>query len=143
MLGKKTVVFYLAAVFAAGLLAGGVAGFGLGKRRAFVPPRPQDMATHMCERLKSKLHLTPEQEKQIKPLVDEAAVELESVHSATAERIREVIQKLNRRQAQFLSPEQKASLEEMDRERQKFFHKESKTIPGLPQPGPAASPKAN
>jgi len=48
-----------------------------------------------------------EQEKQIRPLVCEAAGEIESIFSLTCERMTEVFQKLNERQAQFLTPAQK------------------------------------
>jgi hypothetical protein len=143
MLTKRSAAIYLVAVFLAGLLAGGVAGFSLGKRNAFAPPRPQDMASHICERLKSKLHLTPEQVKQIDPLVNESAAELEAVHSTTADRITEIFQKLNQRQAQYLTPEQKVLLEEMERERQQFFRKAFKARPGRPQPGPAPAANTN
>ena len=143
MLAKKTAILYLVAVFVAGLLAGGAAGFCLGKRNAFTPPRPQDMATHMCDRLKSKLHLTPDQEKRIEPLVREAATELESVFCSTAERMTEVFRKLNERQKQFLTPEQQTLLEELERERQQSFHKAFKPKPD-DQPGsPASSPKTH
>ena len=143
MLGKKTVASYLSAVFVAGLLAGGAAGFCLGKRKAFTPPRTQDMATHMCDRLKSKLHLSPEQEKRIEPLVKEAATELESVFCSTAERMTEVFRRLNERQKQFLTPDQQTLLEELERERQQFFHKAFKPKPGDQPASPPSSPKAN
>jgi hypothetical protein len=137
MLTKKTAAIYLAAIFVAGLLAGGAAGFSFGKRRAFTPPRPQDIAPHLCERLKSKLHLTPDQVTRIDPLVQEAASELELVHSTTAEQIKEIFQKLNQRQTQFLTAEQKVLLEELERERQQFFHKTFKSKSTVQQPGEA------
>jgi len=143
MLTKKSAVIYLIAVFLAGLLAGGVAGFSLGKRTAFAPPRPQDMASHICERLKSKLRLTPEQVKQIEPLVNETAAELKAVHSTTAERITEIFQTLNQRQTQFLTPEQKVLLEEMERERRQFFRNAFQAKPGRLQPKSVPSPNTN
>jgi len=143
MLTRKSAAIYLAAVFLAGLAAGGAAGFSVGKRNAFAPPRPQDMASHICERMKSKLHLTPEQVRQIEPLVNETAAELEAVHTTTADRITEIFQKLNQRQTQFLTPEQKVLLEEMERERRQFFRKafKDKTRPSAGRP--ASSPNTN
>ena len=132
MLNRKSVVLYLAAVFAAGLLAGGTGGFNLGKRKAFTPPRQEEMAANICGRLKSKLHLTQDQVKEIQPILNDTAAELASVHAATAERISEIIQKSNRRLAQFLTPEQKLLLEEMERERQDFVRKACKPPPGAP-----------
>lgn len=140
MLGKKTVALYLSAVFVAGLLAGGAAGFCLGKRRAFTASRPHDMATHLCERLKSKLHLTPEQERQIKPFVCEAATEIDSIFAVTGDRMTEIFGKLNERQAKFLTPEQKALLEEMEQERQKFFRREPKSN-AVQHPAEPATPR--
>jgi hypothetical protein len=142
MFTKKTVVIYLAAVFVAGLLAGGAAGFSLGKRKAFgPPPRPKDMATHICGRLKSKLDLTPDQVKEIEPLVNETAAELELVNAATAERITQIFQKLNERQTRFLTDKQKALLADMERERQESFRK-FKARPG-PPPGPPPFRRTN
>jgi hypothetical protein len=138
MLGKKTVALYLAAVFAAGLLAGAAAGFCFGKRQISKPLRPHDMETHLCDKLKSKLQLTPEQEKQIRPFVCEAAEEIESIFSETGERMTDVFRKLNERQAQFLTLEQKVLLEEMEQERRKLFQREPKS--NTVQHPPAASP---
>ena len=143
MLGKKTVALYLAAVFAAGLLAGAAAGFCRGKRQGSKPPRPDDMAAHLCGRLKSRLQLTPEQEKQIKPFVCEAAEEIESIFAVAGERTTEVFQKLNERQAQFLTPEQKVLLEEMELERRKLFHREPKSNALQHLPKPAAPQTAD
>ena len=143
MLTRKSAAIYLAAVFLAGLAAGGAAGFSVGKRNAFAPPRPQDMASHICERMKSKLHLTPEQVRQIEPLVNETAAELKAVHSTTAERITEIFQTLNQRQAQFLTPEQKVLLEEMERERRQFFRNAFQAKPGGLQPKSVPFPNTN
>jgi Spy/CpxP family protein refolding chaperone len=128
---KKTVVLYLTAVFVAGFLAGGVAGFCFGNRRFLAPPRPEEMVAHICALLKSKLHLTPEQEKEIRPIVTETAAELESIHSTTGSQVSAAFQRSNLRMAQFLSPEQKILLEQMDRERRTFF-----PPPRGPHPGP-------
>ncbi|MBU6401213.1 MAG: hypothetical protein KGS61_12925 [Verrucomicrobia bacterium] len=134
-LTKGSVVFYLAAVFAAGLLAGGMAGFSVGQRTAFgPPPRPREMAAHMCGDLRSHLHLSAEQVRQIQPILDETAAEIESVHSATAERIAVIFRKSNERIAQYLTPDQRVLLNEMQRERQRFFHRGPG--PGHPRPGP-------
>ena len=101
------------------------------------------MASHICERLKSKLRLTPEQVKQIEPLVNETATELKAVHSTTAERITEIFQTLNQRQAQFLTPEQKVLLEEMERERRQFFRNAFQAKPGRLPPKSVPSPNTN
>jgi Spy/CpxP family protein refolding chaperone len=147
LLTKKTVVVYLAAVFAAGLLAGAAAGFSLGQRRAFAPPpRPREMAAHMCDDLRSRLHLSPEQVQQIEPILNQTAAELETVHATFGARISEILQKSNQRIAQLVTPEQKVLLDEMERDRQQFLrrgphgHK-----PGPPREmhSPGAPPASN
>ena len=139
MLAKKKVAIYLAAVFLTGLLAGGIAGFSMGLRKAFSPPKPQDMVRHICDRLKTKLHLSSVQLKEIEPLVTNTAAELEAVHSNSTEQISEIFQKSNQRLAQFLTPDQKLSLDAMERERQRFFRKTFRTQTG-PPPSQTASP---
>ncbi len=130
MFTKKSIAVYFGLVFAAGLLAGAAAGFSLGMRRAFAPPpRPQDMAIHMCDQLSSRLRLTPEQLKQITPIVGESAEKIESVHATTGERIAKIIADSNNRLTQFLTPEQKILMEEMNREREQFFHKSFRPPP--------------
>jgi hypothetical protein len=129
---RKTVALYLAAVFVAGLLAGAVAGYSLGKRRSWAPPQPEEMVAHICGLLKSKLHLSPEQETEIRPIVSETATELESIHSTTAGQVSAAFQRSNQRLAQFLTPEQKVLLEEMERERKKFFPPPGRAPPGPP-----------
>lgn len=130
MFNRKTAGIYLAAIFLAGLLAGGAAGFSMGKRTAFSPPRQREMASHICGRLKSNLHLTPEQVTQIEPLVQQAAAELKAVHSASADRVSEIFQRLNSKQAQYLTDEQKLLLQKMEEERQTFSRRSSKSEPG-------------
>ena len=135
MVTKKSVLIYLVAVFAAGLLAGGAGGYSLGKRKAFRPPRPQEMTTHMCDHLKARLHLTPEQVKQIEPSIQQTAEELDAVHTSSAKRIADIFQRSNQRLTQYLTPEQKHSLDDMDRERQQFLGRNFKSPrPGQPPP---------
>ena len=131
---RKTVVLYLGGVFAAGLLAGGTGGFSLGQRKALTPLRPPEMAAHLCDRFKSKLHLTESQVKDISPILSETAAELAATHAATAERISEIMARSNERLAQFLTPEQKALLGEMEREHQEFMRKACNR--SGPPPGP-------
>ncbi|MBI4660621.1 MAG: hypothetical protein HY735_17430 [Verrucomicrobia bacterium] len=134
MLAKKTVALYLSAVFIAGLLAGLAVGFSFGHWKTFAWPRSKDVATHMCDRLRSKLGLTPEQVKSIEPLLSEAAAELQAIQASTAERVTEVFRKLNERQKKFLTSEQQALLDEMERERQQIFHDTFKLKTGPPPP---------
>jgi hypothetical protein len=136
MLTKRSVVLYLMAVFVTGLVAGATGGFSLGKRKAFTPPRPPEMAAHICGRLKSKLHLTESQVNAIEPILNETAAELAVVHATTAERISEIIQKSNQRLAQFLTPAQKALLGEMERESRDFMRKACEPRAGAPGPWP-------
>ncbi len=138
---KQTATFYLAAVFGAGLLAGGMGGFSLGMRRAFAPPRPHDMAVHICGDLRTRLRLTPAQVQEIEPVVTETVTAIEAVRTASGKQMADIFAKSNQRIAQFLTPEQRVLMREMDRQRQQFFHKSFHGPPGGPHPpgppGPA------
>jgi hypothetical protein len=123
VVSKTKAILYLAGIFAVGLLAGGTAGYSMGKRANFMPPRPEKMAEWAMARLRDELQLTAEQIDQIKPIVQEAAVEMEAIHSATGEQIGKAIDKCNQRIEKFLTTEQAAKLREMEQKRHEKFRK--------------------
>ena len=120
---KIKAVIYLAAIFAVGLVAGGVAGYSFGKEAMAAPPRPKKMAESTIEKLKSELHLTPEQVAQIKPIVRETAQEIETVHSSICDQIWTIIDLSNSRIEKYLTPEQAAKLRDNEKSRRDHFKK--------------------
>jgi Spy/CpxP family protein refolding chaperone len=124
---KGKALFYMAAIFAIGLLAGGVAGgltgYRFGTQRLLRPPAAEQMAASVKQRLQQELRLTAEQEKQIAPMVDDFVVEMNAVHSNTVERAVTVIRSMHQRVAEVLTPEQRNSLQRMQQEREAEFRR--------------------
>jgi Spy/CpxP family protein refolding chaperone len=114
------VVLYATLIFVAGLFIGALAGpFAL---RTFLrPPTPAEMASHILARLHSRLSLTPEQTAQIKPLVELTASDIEAIREATTKQISDRIAETNSKVAPFLTPDQKAKLDQMDAERREHM----------------------
>lgn len=124
---KGKALFYMAAIFAIGLLAGGVAGgltgYRFGTQRLSRPPAAEQMAASVKQRLQQELRLTAEQEKQIAPMVSDFVVEMNAVHSNTVERAVTVIRSMHQRVAEVLTPEQRDSLQRMQQEREAEFRR--------------------
>ena len=124
---KGKALFYMAAIFAFGLLAGGVVGgltgYRFGIQKLSQPPSAEQMATSVKQRLQQELRLTTEQQKQISPLVDSFVVEMNEVHSNTVERAVGVIQHMHQRVAEVLTPEQRELLQHLQQEREAEFRR--------------------
>ena len=116
---RSKAIVYLIAIFVAGLAAGAVGGFALGKRTVKPPPpRTKDMVDHILSGLKHELKLTEEQVRQIRPLIEQTSKEIHTCHGDLEKRIGELIKEGNRRMEGFLTPEQKEKLAEMERQRE-------------------------
>jgi Spy/CpxP family protein refolding chaperone len=110
------VVLYATLIFVAGLFIGVVAGPHM--LRTFLrPPTPAEMSRHILARLQSRLSLTPEQTAQIKPLVEQTASDIDAIRETTTKQISDRIAEANAKTATFLTPEQKAKLDQMAAER--------------------------
>ena len=124
---KGKALFYMTAIFAIGLLAGGVAGgltgYRFGTQKLSRPPTGEQMAASVKQRLQQQLRLTAEQEKQIAPMVADFVVEMNAVHSNTVERAVTVIRSMHQRVAEVLTPEQRDSLQRMQQEREAEFRR--------------------
>jgi Spy/CpxP family protein refolding chaperone len=126
------IVLYATLIFVAGLLIGAVGSPFLA--RAFLrPPSPAAMSDHLFKRLEKDLALTPEQGAQIKPLIDQMSSQMNSIRSDTSKQISDSINETNSKIAEFLTPEQKTKLDQLEAERRKHLRRE---IPFLPPPSP-------
>jgi Spy/CpxP family protein refolding chaperone len=110
------VILYAALIFLAGLFIGMLAGPYV--QRTFVrPPTPPEMSRHILARLQSRLSLTPEQTAQIKPLMEQTASDIDAIRLATTKQVSDRIAETNSKIATFITPEQKAKLDQMEAER--------------------------
>jgi Spy/CpxP family protein refolding chaperone len=114
------VILYATLIFAAGLFIGSFAGPRM-LGRFLRPPTPAEMSSHILVRLQSRLSLTPEQTAQIKPLVEHTASEIDAIRETTTKQISDRIAESNSKIAAFITPEQKAKLDQMEAERRKHM----------------------
>ncbi len=124
---RSKALFYMAAIFAAGLLAGGVVGglvgYRFGVERLARPQAAEQMAGSVKQRLQQDLRLTAQQQEQIAPVVDRFVREMNTVHSNTVERAVGVIQRMHQQVAEFLNPEQRQRLQQVQAEREADFRR--------------------
>ena len=117
-LTKGKALFYLVSMFAAGIVVGGTLGYSVGKKQVFHPPRRAEMADQIHSRLVSRLNLTEAQSRQIAPLIQNMVGDMEAAHSNSFCQVRDIVQRLHREMAVYLTPEQQQKLAEMEKERQ-------------------------
>ena len=122
-LSNRKAVLLVLAIFVVGLAGGAAIGFTYAKRSGFRPPQSRDMASHMRDRLRDDLKLSDEQLKNIDPILEETAAEMKEIHGSTMERISAIMKKKNDRIKEFLTPEQAAKMDEMEKERRERWGK--------------------
>jgi len=111
------VLAYLAAIFVAGGATGAVITLNNSREHTTQPPSIEKSCTQFQDRLISRVGLTPEQVKKLQPVFERTAHELCAIHSRALHDADDVIRKAHEEIARELTPEQKARLDEFDRER--------------------------
>jgi hypothetical protein len=96
------ILLYAALIFIGGLLSGLVLGPVL-RHTLLGLSSPAVISHHILWRLKSRLHLTPDQMAQIKPFVEKAATDLYAIHSDSGKRVSNRIEEANSQIAGFLT----------------------------------------
>jgi Spy/CpxP family protein refolding chaperone len=112
----KTIA-YAAAIFVAGGISGGALGVYVTKSHLQAPPREQELALRMKTRLQNKLGLTPDQAAKIDPIVDNAAKDLRDLRARTFQGVNKIFEDTYSQISTILTPEQRAKLEQMQKER--------------------------
>lgn len=124
---KRRALAYLLASFLAGLVAGmvagGLAGRTLGADRLARPPAPEAMAASVKQRLQQDLRLSPEQARQVAPIVDHFVQQLQVVHSNTVEQSVLAIRQMHRDVEAVLTPDQKRQFSEVQERREAEFRR--------------------
>lgn len=125
-LTTSKVVAYLALIF----IAGGIAGAAITLRHS--PPREAPAASmeKVCsrfqDRLTTKLALTPEQVQHFKPVFDQTAAQLRAVHTRALNDTDMIIRHAYDEIATELTPQQRALLEQCNRERSEILRRRLK-----------------
>lgn len=130
---KNRTSFYLAAIFCVGLLTGGVIGVAATKHHLLQPPHPGPLASRIEKELVQKLDLTAAQQQKTHLLIGETIQKIMGIYSKT---IREIDAELLEAQESLtseLTPEQRAKLSDLAKNRQDFLRKHAPVAPtGIP-----------
>ena len=109
------------AVFIAGI-ATGLFGGALHARHMFMLMHGDRLRERIHDHLQHELKLTPEQMKQVGPIADEMASQLDSIREDTSRRVGETLRQSHAKLLPFLTPEQQTRLEEMRRRHHHMMH---------------------
>jgi hypothetical protein len=112
---KLKISLYLAAIFAAGVLSGLFVSYQVVRR---MMPSQERIASHWCGDLQSKLNLTPDQLKKIRPMIDDAITDF---RDNLARDMSFSLSNCNARVVLELSPEQKPKFEQIQKNQQDFI----------------------
>jgi Spy/CpxP family protein refolding chaperone len=99
-------------VFIAGAATGFLAG-AWHAHNAFLERHDGMMSERMRERWKRQLDLTPDQIRDVNPILDRTAAELQKIRSETGERVRQALEETDRELQPHLTPEQGKKLEQI------------------------------
>jgi Spy/CpxP family protein refolding chaperone len=113
---KWKIGLYLAAIFAAGGISGWVVAAKTTKERMLTPPAPKEISMHFCERLSSRMDLSPEQSQKIRETSERYAKAFDSMRREHGRQIHQAILSRNAEIKGILTPEQQAQFEQIERE---------------------------
>jgi Spy/CpxP family protein refolding chaperone len=116
-LSKWKTIGYAAAIFVAGAISGGALGVYEARSHLFTPTGEREIALHMRKRLQARLGLSPDQVAKIEPIIDSAASQIHSVRIETTQQINKVFDDSFARISAILTPDQRAKLEQIQKER--------------------------
>lgn len=109
------------AVFLLGGAVGGLISMRIAHKIFFSPPGAEEMAGEIMRHLKRKLDLTPEQMKQLQPIVGRATKELSATQVEMKDRMTETINKSSVEIAEILDARQKEKFEKVEAQRREFM----------------------
>lgn len=123
---KWKIVLYLAAIFAAGGVSGWVVSAKTTKEKLLSAPQPQEISSRFCEKVFSRLNLSPEQTKKIEEISQRSAKEMSAIHEDRKRRIRQAVGNRNNQIRAILTPEQQVQFEQIEREHRDSYRNKDK-----------------
>ena len=123
-------------------VAGGIAGAALGgwytRHLVFESHRPGRMGDRMKERLRTELHLTPEQTAKISPIIDKTTAQLRQMRRDTRQRVHEIMMGAHNEISVNLTDEQRQKLQQIEEQhRRGWRHRHShESVTGSPSEMP-------
>jgi len=115
---KWKLVLYLAAIFAAGAVSGWVIAAKTAKQKAFTAPRSDEISASLRDRLHAKLNLSDEQKQKIDAVLERSSKEMQAIHKAGIDRIRQALSNRTWQISAVLTADQQRQFEQIERERQ-------------------------
>lgn len=109
-------------VFLAGI-ACGFFGAVHGGFRLMSRHHPAWVAEHLRHHLEVELKLTPEQMRQIGPILDSASTQLEAKREETGRQVRQIFEQTHQEIIPFLTPDQRSRLQEMEQRHRRMLHR--------------------
>jgi len=127
----------MALIFGVGMVAGGSLVIAFHPGAPLNPPGEQQIRAHWMMHLTHRLHLTPDQEAKIEPIIADAVNHIQAQHDEEVGKFGQIMDAANEKIALILTPDQQAMLKKMMSERPHEF-------PGRPHPweGPGPGPGA-
>ena len=122
---NRALKWKLIAGFVLVFLAGGATGVFVSATTAhhfFFGPQQRGMvAKAMKNRLQWQLRLTDEQMTKISPIIDKTGAQLEEIRGDTGRRVREALVQSHQEISQYLTPEQKTRLQQMEERHRRWM----------------------
>ena len=101
-------------VFLAGGATGVFVSAGMAHHFMFGPHPRGQVAKAMKHRLQWQLRLSDEQMTKVSPIIDKTGAQLEEIRGDTGRRVREAFVQAHQEISQYLTPEQKTRLQQME-----------------------------
>ena len=135
-LTKGKIILYLAAIFVAGGVTGAVIGWREIKEKKWEPPTTKGICDYFRKRLQVELGLNADQVQQLEPLLQKRVKAMEEIRTRTVQQIDELLRTSDAEIADALklTADQRAKLQEMEKNRREHFGKGHRGGPLPPPP---------
>jgi Spy/CpxP family protein refolding chaperone len=132
LLSKRKLSLYLLALFLAGGGTGALISWEVCRRTPAAPLPPSEIGSRLRARFQSRLSLTPEQVRQIDPMIEQAMGRVEAIRRETATQVFANVSNLHEQVLLVLTPAQKVKFEELERERREYLRQKFGPVTNRP-----------
>ncbi|MBM3824052.1 MAG: hypothetical protein FJ404_14400 [Verrucomicrobia bacterium] len=127
---------FLAVIFLAGGVLGGVWGYAQGKQRWTQRPSRENIVKRISQDMRVHFRLTDAQVVQVEPILQETTEEVRRMHAATHERMQQLFADSDARIAEKLTAEQKPLMQTWIARRESSSRKRGKWTPAAASSNP-------
>ena len=141
-LTKRRLAAYLAGIFIAGMVSGGLLVSWWNHQQEARRHDPRTLAERIEKRFQAELKLSEEQVAKLRPLIVRNAEAIEAFNLETMQKIEQFLDRSRAEFVQPLNPEQLERFRKMETERKAFYHKRVKNESPAPASTNAVESKA-